>query len=254
MTKKIRKFVSQLHSTQFSALWVLVIVPVLTLIINIILSEAQNTAGFLNVIIAIIFLVLLIIEITIISRKFTVRELKKVVLPRIELAIVQQPQETCNYDYLFEESIISDVKLAEFEKSCSCEEIWVVSNDLETEVDGGLYAEIVPHNLERGIKYKVFVPKNNLTTIRLEQLKRRNKNSENIEYYLLTDDFFFLVSKLDFTIYDPYKTSATGRRGYIGLDLPDCEELYAAKIDDSLTDAIASKLLEYIQEKKFEKG
>ncbi len=193
-------------------------------------------------------------ETIILSRKFTIRELKKIIFPRIELAIGQQPQETCNYDYLFEESIISDIKLSEFEKNCTCEEIWVVSNDLETEIDGGLYAEIVPHNLKRGIKYKMFVPKNNLTTIRLEHLKRRNGNSENIEYYLLTDDFFFLVSKLDFTIYDPYKTSATGRRGYIGLDLPDCEDLYAAKIDDSLIDAIASKLVEYIQEKKFEQG
>ncbi|WP_455536018.1 hypothetical protein [Roseburia inulinivorans] len=254
MNKKIRKFLSQLHIKQFSALWIFIIVPVLALIINIVLSETQNIVGFSSVIIAIVFLVLLMAEITSISRKLTVRELKRVVLPRLELAIVQQPQEACNYDYLFEESIISDIKLSEFEKNCLCEEIWVVSNDLETEVDGGLYAVVVPHNLERGIKYKMFVPKNNLTTIRLEQLKRRNKNSENIEYYLLTDDFFFLVSKLDFTIYDPYKTSATGRRGYIGLDLPDCEELYAAKIDDSLVDAIASKLLEYIQEKKFEQG
>ena len=112
----------------------------------------------------------------------------------------------------------------------------------------------MPYNLQRGIKYKVFVTKNNLTTIILEQLKRRNGDSGNIEYYLLTDDFFFLVSKLDFTIYDPYKTSATGRRGYIGLDLPDCEVLYAAKVEDSLIDAIASKLLEYIQEKKFERA
>ena len=254
MIKKIQYFVSKLYIKQFSVFWIFIIVPVLALIINIVLAEAQNTFGFLNIIISIVFLVLLMAETIILSRKFTIRELKKIIFPRIELAIGQQPQETCNYDYLFEESIISDIKLSEFEKNCTCEEIWVVSNDLETEIDGGLYAEIVPHNLKRGIKYKMFVPKNNLTTIRLEHLKRRNENSENIEYYLLTDDFFFLVSKLDFTIYDPYKTSATGRRGYIGLDLPDCEDLYAAKIDDSLIDAIASKLVEYIQEKKFEQG
>lgn len=254
MTNKIRNFISKLYIKQFTSFWILVVVPVLALIINIILSEAQNSVGFLDVIISIVFLTLLMIEITIFSRKFAIRELKKIIFPRLELAIGQQPQETCNYEYLFEESIISDVKLSEFEKKCSCEEIWVVSNDLETEIDGGLYAEVVPYNLQRGIKYKVFVTKNNLTTIRLEQLKRRNGDSENIEYYLLTDDFFFLVSKLDFTIYDPYKTSATGRRGYIGLDLPDCEVLYAAKVEDSLIDAIASKLLEYIQEKKFERA
>lgn len=187
-------------------------------------------------------------------RKLILKDIEKIIFPRFEVAFSQGPHDARNYDYLFEESIISDKKLSEFERTCSCEEIWVVSNDLETEVDGGLYAEVVPFNLERGIKYKMFVPKNHLTSIRLEQIKRKNGNSENIKYYLLTDDFFFLVSKLDFTIYDPYKTSATGRRGYIGLDLPDCEELYAARIEDPLIDAIASKLLEYIQAKKFEES
>lgn len=254
MIKRIQSSILGLCTKQFSMLWMLIVVPVLALIINIILAEAQNNFGILNVIIAIIFLFLLFLEISITYRKLLFQNIKSMVFPRLEVAISQQPQDTCNYDYLFEESIISDRKLSEFEENCLCEEIWVVSNDLETEIDGGLYAKIVPNNLKRGIKYKIFVPKNNLTTIRLEQLKRRNGNSENIEYYLLTDDFFFLVSKLDFTIYDPYKTSATGRRGYIGIDLPDCEDLYAAKIDDPLIDAIASKLLEYIQGKKFEQG
>lgn len=58
------------------------------------------------------------------------------------------------------------------------------------------------------------------------------------------------MSRLDFTIYDPYKNSKTGRQGYIGLDLPGSDELYEAKISDDLVDAIASKLLEYIETPK----
>lgn len=252
MMKRIRGFISKFRFNQFSMLWLIVAVPVLALIVNVILAEAQNSFGMINIIVSITFLIILFFEITFIYRRLFLKGIKKIIYPRFEVAFNQQPQDARSYDYLFEESIISDKRLSEFERTCSCEEIWVVSNDLETEIDGGLYAEVVPSNLKRGIKYKMFVPKNHLTSIRLEQLKRRNGNPENIEYYLLTDDFFFLVSKLDFTIYDPYKTSATGRRGYIGLDLPDCEELYAAKIDDTLIDAIASKLLEYIQAKKFE--
>lgn len=250
--KRIRGFISKFHFEQFSVLWVIVAVPVLALIVNVILAEAQNSFGMINIIVSITFLIILFLEIAFIYRRLFLRNIKEIIFPRFEVAFNQQPQDARSYDYLFEESIISDRRLSEFESACSCEEIWVVSNDLETEVDGGLYAEVVPANLKRGIKYKIFVPKNYLTSIRLEHLKRRNGNSDNIEYYLLTDDFFFLVSKLDFTIYDPYKTSATGRRGYIGLDLPDCEELYAARIDDPLIDAIASKLLEYIRAEKFE--
>ncbi len=250
--KRIRGIISKIRFDQFSVLWVIVAVPILALIVNVILAEAQNSFGMINIIVSIIFLIILFFEIIFIYRRLFLKDIERMIFPRFEVAFNQQPQDARGYEYLFEESIISDKRLSEFESTCTCEEIWVVSNDLETEVDGGLYAEVVPSNLRRGIKYKMFVPKNYLTTMRLEQLKRRNENSENIEYYLLTDDFFFLVSKLDFTIYDPYKTSATGRRGYIGLDLPDCEELYAARIDDPLIDAIASKLLEYIQAKKFE--
>lgn len=249
--KKIRGFISKIRFVQFSTIWIIIAVPVLALIVNVILAEAQSSFGTGSIIISIVFLIILFLEITSIYQKLFLKDIKKIIFPKFEIAF-RQRHDARNYDYLFEDSIISDKELAEFEKACFCEEIWVVSNDLETEVDGGLYAEVVPFNLKRGIKYKMFVPKNYLTSIRLEQLKRRNGNTENIKYYLLTDDFFFLVSKLDFTIYDPYKTSATGRRGYIGLDLPECEELYAVKIDDPLIDAIASKLLEYIQAKKFE--
>lgn len=250
--KKIQRFSSKIRFDQFSTIWVIIAVPLLALIVNVIFAEAQNNFGIANIIISIIFLTILFFEITAMYQKLFLKDIKKIIFPRFEVAFSQRPHNARNYDYLFEESIISDIKLSEFEKICTCEEIWVVSNDLETEVDGGLYAEVVPFNLKRGIKYKMFVPKNYLTSIRLEQLKRRNGDTQNIEYYLLTDDFFFLVSKLDFTIYDPYKTSATGRRGYIGLNLPNCDELYAVKIDDPLIDAIASKLLEYIQAKKFE--
>ena len=65
MTNKIRNFISKLYIKQFTSFWILVVVPVLALIINIILSEAQNSVGFLNVIISIVFLTLLMIEITI---------------------------------------------------------------------------------------------------------------------------------------------------------------------------------------------
>lgn len=232
----------------------MIVVPILAFIANIVLAEVQNDIGFANVILSLIFLILLFLEIVIVIHKILSNNRRKIIYPRIEVAISQPVQDASSYEYLFKESIITDRQLSEMERSCDCEEIWVVSNDLATEIDGGMYADIVPSNLERGIKYKMFVPKNNLTSIRLESLKRKHKNSRNINYYLLTDDFFFLVSKLDFTIYDPYKTSATGRQGYIGLDLPDSDELYAAKIGDDLVDAIASKLLEYIQNEKFEQA
>ena len=43
--KKMRGFISKIHFEQFSLLWVFIVVPVLALIVNVILAEAQNSFG-----------------------------------------------------------------------------------------------------------------------------------------------------------------------------------------------------------------
>ena len=242
----IRQIISRLFGGSSPTIWTSIVVAISALFASVFFSEAQESYGIWNVLISLTFLLALFFEIMMIYRAYLFDSLKQLVFPRIEMAMSQQPPDD-RYDHLFDEYIISDRKLSEFERNCMCDEIWIASNDLTTEIDGGLYAEIVPYNLSRGIKYKFFAPRNNITVMRMEHLKRRDGSSENVKYYLLSDDFFFLVPRLDFTIYNPYGTSATGRIGYIGLDLPDSEDLYAAKVDDLLTDAIASKLLEYIR-------
>lgn len=234
-------------SKRFELSWTMIFVPLFALLINIILSEAQNVFGIKSIIISIVFLSALLGGIILVYKHLFLEQTDKYIMPKLEVALSQPLVEATFNDHIFEESIITDRKLSEYEKNCSCEEIWVISNDLSTEIDGGLYADIVPDNLRRGIKYKVFVADGNTLSMRIEQLKRKNDFSSNIEYYVLDDEFFFLVARFDFTIYDPYKTAASGRRGYIGLDLPDSDELIAAKVNDDLVDAIASKLLEYIQ-------
>ena len=74
-------------------------------------------------------------------------------------------------------------------------------------------------------------------------MRAKNNCSKNIEYYVLDDDFFFLVSRFDFTVYDPFGVSSIGKLGYIGLSLPNQKELMAAKVDNKLVDAIISKLI-----------
>lgn len=238
--------------TRFSNYWTLVVVPLLAFVANLVLSEVQESMGYVVILLSLAFLILLFAGIMLAHQKVISDVLKKTVYPRFEVAVNQPALDSGNYEHLFETSIITDRQLSVMEANCTFDEIWVISNDLATEIDGGLYADIVPKNLERGIKYKVFSSQNNLTRIRMESLKKKYNNSPNVNYYMLSDDFFFLVSKIDFTIYNPYKTSATGRQGYIGMYLPDGNELYEIRIGDDLVDAIASRLLGYIQNEKSE--
>ena len=57
--KRIRGIISKIRFDQFSVLWVIVVVPVLALIVNVILAEAQNSFGMINIIVSIIFLSLI---------------------------------------------------------------------------------------------------------------------------------------------------------------------------------------------------
>lgn len=67
--KRIRGIISKIRFDQFSVLWVIVVVPVLALIVNVILAEAQNSFGMINIIVSIIFLIILFFEIIFIYRR-----------------------------------------------------------------------------------------------------------------------------------------------------------------------------------------
>ena len=131
------------------------IIPVFALLINLILSEAQNSFGIKSIVISIFFLVVLLLGIMLVYKRLFREQTDKFVMPKLEVALSQPLAEAVCFDHIFEESIITDRKLAEFEKNCSSEEIWVISNDLATELDGALYGDIVPDNLTRGIKYNL---------------------------------------------------------------------------------------------------
>lgn len=246
--KKIKEFFISLWK-QYKNLILVLIVAVVSFIINLIVSVVQESFGMDCIIVSIVFTIVAILIISPIIYSFYKKSSKENIFPRIQLSLGDLlTKEKSQKKQFGADSITTDKKLAKIEKNIECEEIWVLSNDLSTEIDGGLYADIVPNNLKRGIKYKIFVPDGPVVPMRIEQLKRKNEeiageNAKNIEYYMLKDDFFFIVTRLDFTIYDPYKNAASGRRGYIGFDLPNTEDLEVVRVQDTLVEAIASKLL-----------
>lgn len=246
--KKIKLFFISLWK-QYKNLILMLIVAVVSFIINLIVSVVQESLSIDCIIVSIVFAIGAILIIISIIYSFYKKSSKENIFPRIQLLLRDMlTKEKSKKKQFGADSITTDKKLAEIEKNIECEEIWVISNDLSTEIEGGLYADIVSHNLARGIKYKFFVANSPLVPMRIEQLKEKHykiaaENAKNIEYYILKNDFFFIVTGLDFTIYDPYKNAASGRRGYIGFDLPNMEDLEVVRVQDTLVEAIASKLL-----------
>lgn len=146
--------------------------------------------------------------------------------------------------YILVEGIYSEDYLALMEKTGFFDEIWLVSPDLLTEIDDGIYADIVKNNIDRKIKYKYFVPNNSQNQTRVELFKKRCKYSKFLEIFFLDDNFFFLIPGVDFAIYEPYKSVPSGKKGYIGVNIEGEDKRCAIPMSNDFVDVFIKKLSE----------
>ena len=130
------------------------------------------------------------------------------------------------------------------EKTYPFEEIWLISPDLLTEINSGIYAGVIKENLKKGTKYKYFVPETEINKVRVQIFRNSCGNSKNLEVYYLSDDFFFLVPRVDFAIYEPMKSITDGKKGYIGLPIQGTAESFAVLMNNDFVDAVIGKLAE----------
>lgn len=140
--------------------------------------------------------------------------------------------------------ICKDEQLALMEKTCSFEEIWALSPDLRKVSDDGLYLNAIRSNLKKGTKYKYFVTDKAENRVRSKRFRKKCGYSPDLEIYYLPDDFFFLVPKVDVSIFEPMKLPIDGKKGYLGLPIEGTDEHFEFLMDDDFVDAIIGKLTE----------
>lgn len=145
--------------------------------------------------------------------------------------------------------ICKEEQLALMERTCAFEEIWLISPDLLTEINSGIYAGVIYKNLKNGTKYKYFVPETEINKVRVEIFKDSCGHNKNLEIYYLADDFFFLVPSVDFAIYEPMKSITNGKRGYMGLPIQGAKnkDSFAILMNNDFVDAVIGKLKELVK-------
>lgn len=151
------------------------------------------------------------------------------------------------------QGIYKEEQLALMERTVFFEEIWLISPDLLTEINSGIYSGVVYENLKKGTKYKYFVPNNDVNKTRVRIFMNKCHNNKNLEVYYLDDDFFFLVPHVDFAIYEPMKSITDGKQGYIGLPIEGAKDCFAALMNNDFVDAVIGKLAEKINKSNEEK-
>jgi len=215
------------------------IITLLTILFGFILKEFQKKIEWHYLLSAIVIIIVIFIILLFLIFKSIYPNLKKIAEQTIDKLdeIV-----TDKVDW-----ILTTPQLIKFESVIKNSEVWLITSDLYEDCIGGPFQECVSNNLKKGVRYHYFVPDTMGVRSKSKQINAVNKNNKDLHFSFLEDDFFFLVSKFDFGIINPFKKGKIERLGFMGLPVPDEKGRYQVKISDELIDIIIGKLLPIYQ-------
>ena len=217
-----------------------IVVASLTLLLSLLLNELQAKIGWLSLLVSL----LLIFTIFIIVMALAFKNVSPVSL-QLSDKIIKALAYYIGSDRVG--WILTTEELVKFESCLKNSEVWLITSDLYEDCIGGPFQKCVSKNLKKDVKYRYFVPDTPTIRSKSSQIVKANNNHPNLSFIYLEDDFFFLVSKFDFGIINPFKENNRERIGFMGLPVPDDECRYQAKISDELIDIIIGKLLPLIE-------
>lgn len=230
------------NSNGWETVCITILLPALSVVCSIGINYFEEKVGLFPVLIALLA-ILVIIPISIYVGTIMVSDLGRNTIEKemdLEIKLIQQKIA----ENRIMNGICKEEQLALMEKTYPFEEIWLISPDLLTEINSGIYAGVIKENLKKGTKYKYFVPETEINKVRVQIFRNSCGNSKNLEIYYLSDDFFFLVPRVDFAIYDPMKSITDGKKGYIGLPIQGTAESFAVLMNNDFVDAVIGKLAE----------
>lgn len=219
-----------------------IVITCLTIILSILLGEMQTKLG-LPILILSIFIIFSVIVIVL---WLTYRN----VLHTNEKLAYEIKNETMNLIDKYKLGwLYSSQQLVALESSFTDIEIWLLTADLGEDKIGAFFQNCVSSNLKKGsVKYHYFLPNRLDMLTKVEQLKIYNQNSPNLSFTYLDDDFFFLVPKFDFSIYNPLNITANiERSAFMGIPANGEINQYHVKVSDEITDVLIGKLLKIIE-------
>lgn len=224
-----------------------ILLPIMSVFGSICMNYLESNIGFINTLIALIIVCLIVgisyyVGITVF---FAVS--KKTLELKIDLEIKGIQEKIANGKIM--NGVCKEEQLAMMEKTCIFDEIWLISPDLLTEINDGIYAGVIKQNLKKGTRYKYFVPDTEINQVRVKIFEESCSRSKNLEIHFLADDFFFLVPKVDFAIYEPMKSISNGKKGYMGLPIQGEKERFAILMNNDFVDAVVGKLAECLKNK-----
>lgn len=224
-----------------------IILPVMSVVGSICINYLESNVGFFFTLIALIILCLLVGISYYVGSAIFFTVSKKTLELKIDLEIKTIIEKIGESKIM--NGVCKEEQLALMEKTCKFEEIWLISPDLLTEINNGIYAGVIKQNLRKGTRYKYFVPDTEINKVRVKIFEESCGHNKNLEIHFLANDFFFLVPRVDFAIYEPMKSISNGKKGYMGLPIQGVTENFAVLMNNDFVDAVVGKLAECLKNK-----
>lgn len=241
----MRKNIFSLDDEQLNVFWISILLPLVSLVSTMGINFMIKRIGvlFCLLILAGIVLMVLVSELlTIIIVRSTHKEKVNSQLDSVTKEAFITAFRDLDIGVIGINGVYPEEEIAQMELTNEYDCIWLISHDLLTEIEEGVYSGVVYQNLKKGIKYTYFVPWSETNEHRIEMIKKRCNNSKNLSFYFLNNDFFFLVPQIDFAIYEPYKSFDNGKKGYMGINIEGLKGRYETLMNHSFLDAMIAKL------------
>ncbi len=230
-----RKYTDFLDPSKYwiknNAILVLVLM-VLTILVGIVFSETQTKIGWLNLVLALLFIIILFIVLIILIQRPLLESLNKFIKNQTKL------MESMAIPWLKDTDQLTEYEL----DSKDFKEIWLITLDLLDDVQDGPFQSVVEANLKKNIKYYYFVPENETIKARVKQIQKFHRYHENLNFIFLPNSFIFIVPKLDIVIYNPLESNS--RAAFMGIPTPDDQNHYHALVNSEFIDKLVGILSE----------
>lgn len=166
----------------------------------------------------------------------------------IQLVSKVKSEYNCEYGISGNSLIVSANEIAKTELQGGFKEIWLVTNDLSTEIGDGDYSSAVFNNLlNTDTIYRYFIPDSKIANLRKERIIENSmingERNNKLFFYLLNDNFFSLVPDFDFSIYIDDVGKKDGYMGYMtSQPNENSKKRFEIRMHIDFVDAIYAKL------------
>ncbi len=207
-----------------------VVIPIITLIVNILFSETQNNVGIgitlIGTLIVLFVLIILSISANWLIRTVVKDGIESVLLSKTEdvaIEAISRFEEKRKLSEQISEKLYSLNQLLEFEElrcinGANITKVQIITGSFayDSPEEFGLnerFMDVVKENVANGISYKYYITDTQANIRYINNLNRMTKNS--ISFAVLSDEFFFLSGNFDFTVYTT--EDAKGHESIIGF-------------------------------------